>query len=294
MHWLDDLKLRIRFSEPLSTHTTLRIGGPADAWVEPENLQELKEIVCRSSKEKVPYFVIGKGSNILVSDKGFRGVAICLNTPAFTKIEAKGDAVVVGAGLSLNNLIKQAGDWGLGGLEFLAGIPASVAGALIMNAGTAKQGIGSLVKSVTVMEKRGKVHTLEKKQLKFSYRSSNLDRYIVLEAKLRLIKRRPKQIEKDIAKNLFQKRITQDLDSKSAGCIFKNPPHRLSAGEMIEACGLKGRRSGEAEISTKHANYIVNHNHAKAKNILYLIDLAQQEVKKNFGVDLAPEIKIIK
>ncbi|MCQ9208282.1 MAG: UDP-N-acetylmuramate dehydrogenase [Omnitrophica bacterium] len=293
MPWLNDLKVRIRFREPLSAHTTLRIGGPADAWVEPESLEELKEIICRLNKERRPYFVIGKGSNILAGDKGFRGGVICLNSPAFTKIEAKGTSIVIGGGLALSSLIRQAAEWGLGGLEFLAGIPASVGGALITNAGTPEQGIGGLVKSVTVMDKAGKVYTLGKKELKFSYRKSNLNRYIVLGSVLQLIKRRPRQIENNIAKNLFQKRRTQDLDSKSAGCIFKNPRHRLSAGRLIELCGLKGRRCGGAEVSMKHGNYIINRSGAKAKDILYLMDLAQREVKKSFGVDLKPEIKII-
>ncbi len=293
MYWLKDLKARIRFKEPLNTHTTLHIGGPADIWIEPDDFAELKKIVYRCLKNRIPYFVIGRGSKILVSDRGFKGIVVCLNSCAFTKIEVKGNYVFCGAGLLLSKLISQTKRRGLGGLEFLAGIPASTGGMLVMNAGTPQKSISDLVKSVTVMDKQGRVHLLNRKQLKFGYRQSNLNRYIVLEAVLKLAKRSPQEIKKNIFVNLSQKRKTQDLTAKSAGCIFKNPSHRLTAGEMIEACGLKRMRKGGAEISAKHANYIVNRNSAKARDIVYLIELAQRQVKKKFGVQLEPEIKTI-
>ncbi len=304
MHWLKDLKVRIRFKEPLNIHTTLHIGGPADVWVEPGDFEELREVVCRCIKKQLPYLVIGRGSNILVSDDGFRGVVICLSSPAFSAMAVKGSRLICGAGLTFNKLIRQAQKRGLGGLEFLAGIPASVAGAVVMNAGNRNMAIGSLVESVTAMDRKGKLRLLKKNQLKFGYRRSNLNGYIVLKAELGLVKRSPKKINQNIAANLAQKRRTQDLTSKSAGCIFKDPPHPrlprdmhggqdLSAGEMIEACGLKRRRRGGAEISPKHANYIINRNGAKARDVLYLMDLAQRQVKKKFGVQLEPEIKII-
>ena len=304
MHWLKDLKARVRFKEPLNIHTTLHIGGPADVWVEPGDFEELREVVCRCIKKQLPYLVIGRGSNILVSDDGFRGVVICLSSPAFSAMAVKGTRLICGAGLTLNKLIRQAQKRGLGGLEFLAGIPASVAGAVVMNAGNRNMAIGSLVESVTAMDSKGKLRLLKKNQLKFGYRRSNLNGYIVLKAELGLVKRSPKKINQNIAANLAQKRRTQDLTSKSAGCIFKDPSHPrlprdihggqgLSAGEMIEACGLKRRRRGGAEISPKHANYIINRNGAKARDVLYLINLAQRQVKKKFGVQLEPEIRII-
>lgn len=294
MHWLRELKGRVRFKEPLSIHTTLHIGGPADVWVEPDNFAELRKIICRCVKEKIPYLVIGKGSNILFSDSGFRGVIICLNAPAFTKIEFKGNYVSCGAGSPLNQLIKQTKVRGLGGLEFLAGIPATVAGALVMNAGNCRDSIGSLVQSVTVMDCKGKKKALKGKQLRFAYRQSNFNSYILLEAVLRLVKRNPAEIGKDIVANLSRKRKRQDLAAKSAGCIFKNPLQGLTAAEMIESCGLKHLRRGQAEISAKHANFFVNRNDAKAQDILYLINLVQGKVKKRFGVSLEPEIRIVK
>ncbi|MBL7084849.1 MAG: UDP-N-acetylmuramate dehydrogenase [Candidatus Omnitrophica bacterium] len=294
MPWLKELKGQIHFKEPLNIHTTLGVGGAAGVWVEPRDCQELKKVICHCLNERIPYVVIGKGSNILFSDRGFKGIVVCLNSPQFTKMEVKRNCVSSGAGLSLNTLIRETQKRGLAGLEFLAGIPASIAGALVMNAGNRQKGIGSLAKSVTVMDKQGRVRILKSKQLRFGYRQSNLNRYIVLEAVLKLVKGSPKTIKENITRALTRKRKTQDLSFKSAGCIFRNPRYDLTAGEMIEACGLKGRREGGAEISGKHANYIVNRNGAKAKDILYLIKLAQEEVKKKFDVLLEPEIKIIK
>lgn len=294
MNWLNSLKADIRFKEPLSRHTTLHIGGPADVWVAPDDREDLRKIICRCLKGGISYLVIGKGSNILFSDRGFRGVVICLSASAFTRIEIKGNRVSFGAGVSLNKLLNQTQEKGLGGLEFLAGIPATTGGALVMNAGARKRDIGTLVKNVTVMDKQGRVRVLNKKQSQFGYRRSRLNRYIVLEAEFKLIKRSPGRIKKNLSRFLEQKRKTQELNSNNAGCIFKNPRHRLTAGQMLEACGLRRRRKGGAEISQKHANYIINKDNAKARDIFYLIELARREVKKKFGVNLEPEIKIVK
>jgi UDP-N-acetylmuramate dehydrogenase len=285
--------VRIYFEEPLNTHTTLGVGGPAQMWVQPNNTQQLEKLICYFANSQMLYLVIGRGSNILFSDQGFKGAVICLNAPAFTKMEVKKNLVSVGAGLSLNKLIRQLQKMGLSGLEFLAGIPASVGGALVMNAGNYSNNIGNFVISVTVMDKRGKIHNIKTERLRFGYRQSNLNQYIILEALLKLTKRSPQLIRNDIIVYLKQKRKTQDLKAKSAGCIFKNPQHYLTAGEMIDYCGLKGKRRGGAEISVRHANYIINRNGARANDVLYLIDLVQREVQSKFGVNLEPEIKII-
>ncbi len=293
MPWLKSLKANVRFKEPLSAHTSLSVGGPADIWAQPENYSELKKIVCFCLKQQKPYIVVGKGANILASDRGFRGVALYLNAPAFTKMEIKETCIRCGAGLPLAKLLRETEKRGLTGLEFLAGIPATVAGAVVMNAGTRTNGLGNFVKGVTVMDKKGKLRRFKKRQLKFAYRQSNLNNYIVLEVELALTRKNAREVKQNIAAQLAQKRKTQDLRAKSAGCIFKNPQHPLTAGEMIEACGLKQRRKGGAEISPRHANYIINRNRAKARDILYLIHLAQREVKKKFGVLLEPEIRIL-
>lgn len=298
MSWLKRLKGRLRFKEPLSRHTTLRVGGPADVWLEPADFRELQTVVCRSSAEGIPSIVVGGGSNILFSDAGFRGIAIRLNSCQFTKIEAQGNQVCLGAGLGLNRLLPKMRSLGLGGLEFLAGIPATLGGALVMNAGgsSSAKGIGSLVENVTVLDKGGRIKRLsqDKRELHFGYRQSNLNRYIVLQAQLRLTRRHPQAIKAEMRRFLEKKRATQDLGSKSAGCIFNNPAHPLTAAELIAACGLKNRRRGGARICGRHANYIINHNGAKAQDILDLIKLVQTEVSKRFGLHLEPEIRIVR
>lgn len=291
--WLKKLKVQVKFKEPLSEHTTFGIGGPADALVRPANFKLLQEVIISCLKEKIPYLVIGKGSNFLFSDRGFKGVVISLDANAFNKIRIKGKEVFCGAGVFLSRLISQTQKKGLSGLEFLAAIPATCAGALIMNAGNRKKAIGKVVQSVTVMDKKGKQHLLSKKKLKFSYRRSSLDKYVVLEVVLKLTKSTPAKVKENIAAHLNQKIKTQDLSTRNAGCVFMNPNNGLSAGKMIESCGLKGRRFGGAEISRKHANYIINCNKAKAKDVIYLLKLAQREVKNKFRVNLKPEIKII-
>jgi len=294
VNWLKKLKAQVRLREPLARHTSFRVGGVADAWVKPQNPDVLRQTILTCLQKKIPYLVIGKGSNILFSDKGFKGVVISLDSTAFGKIKIKGQKVSCGAAVSLSKLISQTQKKSLSGLEFLAGIPATCAGALIMNAGSRKKAIGNVVQSVVVMDKKGNRHLLSKKQLKFSYRKSNLDKYIILEANLKLIKRTAKQVKQNITAYLTKKRKTQNLSAKSAGCVFKNPNSGLSAGKMIEACDLGGRRFKGAEISAKHANYIINRNKAKACDILYLLKLAQRKVKNKFGITLKPEIKIIK
>ncbi|UCB56590.1 MAG: UDP-N-acetylmuramate dehydrogenase [Candidatus Omnitrophota bacterium] len=293
MHWLKELKAEVRLKEPLNIHTTLRIGGPADAWAEPQDYSELKELVCNCRRRKISYFVIGRGSNILVSDKGFKGMIISLSAPCFSGIRVEKNRIFCGAGLPLAKLIRQAQKKGWAGWEALAGIPASVGGALIMNAGRGKKTIGNLVRGVTVMDRNGKTHLLKKAQVKFGYRQSNLDKYIVLGAEFALKEKSPEEIRENITAVLKEKRRKQHLNRKNAGCIFKNPTHRLTAGEMIEACGLKGRERGEAEISKKHANFIINRANAASSDIFYLMDLAQRKVQKKFGVLLEPEIRII-
>lgn len=294
MRWLKSLKAQVRFKEPLSAHTTLGIGGPAEVWVQPQSPAELIKLICHAGKERIPYVVIGRGSNILFSDRGFNGIVISLQAASFAQLKARRTRISCGAGVPLPKLLRETQKRGLTGLEFLAGIPASVGGALVMNAGNRQKGIGNFIERATVMDGRGQIHVLNKSRLRFGYRQSNLDRYIVLEAQLKLAKGSPARIKQDIRTNLSRKKKTQVLSLRSAGCVFKNPAHRLSAGQMLEACGLKGVRRGGAEVSRKHANYIINRHHAKASDVLKLMALAKQQVRKKFGVHLEPEIKIIR
>jgi UDP-N-acetylmuramate dehydrogenase len=294
VYWPKKLKNRLRLKEPLNIHTTIGVGGDAEVWAEPQDANELALLLEHCKLIKAPYIVIGRGSNLLFSENGFKGVVFSLASGYFSKCKVNNDKIICGAGVALQKLLQVACKEGLSGLEFLAGIPASVGGAVVMNAGSRKKGIGDLVDSITVMNKKGKVEKIKKDRLLFSYRKSNLKKYLILDVELKLRKSTPKAVKKNMDLYVQNKQLTQDTKSKSAGCIFKNPPHVLSAAEMIEACGLKNTTHGGAQISDKHANYIINRNQATASDVLYLIKMAKTEVKKKFGVSLSPEVKIIK
>jgi UDP-N-acetylmuramate dehydrogenase len=293
MKWQNILKGKIRLNEPLCLHTTFRIGGKVEVWIEPNDLEDL-HLFFKIIKDKVkePFFVIGAGSNILVRDRFIKAVAVALHSPYFRQLKCAGTDVLAGAGTKLSELINFAKKLDLGGIEFLSGIPGTVGGALIMNAGTKSKNIGALIKEVTVMNKQGRLNNVEGKDLKFGYRSSDLSKYIILEARLRLKKMNKDLVEDKIKSFIAYRKKTQGLYYPSAGCIFKNHDNK-SAGKLIELCGLKGKRIGGAQISEKHANFIINKGRAKANDVLRLMQLIQNKVKEEFGIWLEPEIKIL-
>ncbi len=293
MRWLKSLNQQARFNEPLKKHTSFKIGGPAKAWVRPRDREELKNLILQCRRRKIPYFIIGAGSNLLVSDQGFKGVVINLSSPLFSSVAIEGNYVSAGAGVMLPRLINRLKTQGLSGLEFLAGIPATLGGSVIMNAGGKQKNIAGLVEAVMVMDKRGRIKRLNKSSLRFGYRWSSLNRYIIIEVFLRLVRKSPDKIKQDISRLMAKKRATQPLSAKSAGCIFKNPRPDLTAGQLIQACGLKGRAIGGAEVSRKHANYIINRDNARARDIMRLMRLIQKQAHQQFRVRLRPEIKII-
>jgi len=287
----------VSFKERLKDHTTFNIGGTPLAWVEPESIEDLKRTLKIFSKTPIRLFLIGNGSNILVSDGRLDRAVIKLSAPNFKKLKLGDRFAICGCGHSLFGLIKACIEKGLGGLEGLAGIPGSVGGAIAVNAGTSKDNnIGNFIEWVKVMDYKGKkVSLLNRERLKFKYRDSNLSGYIILEAKLLLKKCNPKAAEKSYNKFLQRKLVIQDYRSPSAGCIFKNPKEsRLTSGQILEECGLKGRRMGGAEVSIKHANFIINRENARFSDVIKLIKLEQDIVKKNFNIWLEPEIKIIR
>lgn len=303
--WLKQAKVK----ELLSRHTTFKIGGPAEFWFEPKNPAELSRLIKIAGNKNIPFFVIGAGSNILAPDSGLKGIVIRLNKDYFKKTEFRKGKIFCGAGVMLGRLLSCARNFGLGGAEFLSGIPGTVGGALTMNAGVNEsvevsgcqsvrektkqktKSIGDLVESVLVMDYDGGISRLRKSGLEFSYRSSNLSNYIILSAVLKLTKKSKEEISADIAQYLARRRQTQDITLPSAGCIFKNPPNQ-SSGRLIDLCGLKGVSLGGAVISTKHANFILNKGKADARDVLGLIDLVRKKVKKKFGIKLETEIKI--
>lgn len=291
MNWWQDLRGRVRFKEPLKEHTTFRIGGPAQFFIEPKDIADLKLLLCCVRKYRIPLWILGAGSNILVSDKGVEGVVLKLNSPFFRKISNKRNHFKVGAFVALSKLIQEAGKLGYSGMEFLAGIPGTIGGALAMNVGVGDKNIGDLVKGARVMDYRGKIKSMDKDEIKFAYRRSNLEKFIILGADLELVKKNRGEFRRILKRYLDYRRNTQDKGLSNAGCVFKNPPQE-PAGRLIDLCGLKGKRIGGAYVSKRHANFIVNAGDARANDVLKLMDLIKKRVKGRFRVNLEPEIKI--
>lgn len=289
---------RIKLGERLSLRTSLRIGGDAGIWVEPADEGDLEKVLAFSRSRRIPMFVIGNGSNLLASDGGFNGILIRLASPAFNGLKIKGSTVRVGAGYSLPKFVRICCEKGLGGMESLVGIPGTIGGAIYMNAGGYNnpiyRNIGEFVASLKVMDYDGKVKVLKKSDLKFGYRSSNLDRYIVLEAELRLGKGDRLDLDSSCIRFLKMKKEKQALDMPSAGCMFKNPDNfQFTCGQMIDMLKLKGKRIGGAEISAKHANFIVNRKGATCRDVLELVKFIKDKVRENYGIDLELEVKVI-
>lgn len=289
MNWPQNSKIRVNY--PLKEKTTFGIGGKARFFCEPRDSSELKSLLLVAGKNKLPVFILGAGSNLLISDAGVKGLVIKLNSPFFKKITLEKGCIRAGSGVKLAELIRFSRERSWQGLEFLVGIPGTLGGALAMNAGCWESAIGDLVKEISVMDHRGRIKTLNKKGIKFTYRKSNLGKYIILSALLKIKKGSRLKIRNNITRYLLFRRSTQDLTQANAGCIFKNPPQRY-AGKLIDLCGLKGRRIGKAFISERHANFILNRGGARAKDVLGLMRLIKSKVRQKFKVVLQPEIKI--
>ena len=291
MNWQKNLKTKVREQEPLKNHTTFKIGGPARFFSQPKNYDQLKELLGSAKENKIPVFILGAGSNILAGDKGLNALVLKLDSARFKEIIYRADCLIAGSGVLLSQLINSAASRGICGFEFLAGIPATVGGALAMNAGAWGENIANSVQQVEVMEYNGRMKILNKTNIRFSYRKSNLSKYIILNARFKILKKNKAKIRERIKEYLTLRRNSQGMTLPNAGCIFKNPAGE-SAGKLIELCGLKGKKSGGACISRKHANFIVNQGRASAKDVLKLIGLVKRKVKHKFGLDLEPEIKI--
>jgi UDP-N-acetylmuramate dehydrogenase len=285
----------ILFDCAMKDYTTFRVGGKADAICFPENGAQLKNIVSCLAKKGVPYLIAGKGSNLLVRDGGIKGAVIILKGK-FAIIERDADdkcSVNAGAGLPLCDLLSYCGRNGLGGAEFLAGIPGTLGGAVAMNAGAHGKEIKGLVKEVHILTAKGIAETIDSSHLDFDYRKLSLAEGSILQnVLLHFEAARPEIISAKIAEFLKQRKKYQPLEYPSGGSVFKNPPGDF-AGRLIEEAGLKGKTIGNAMISEKHANFIVNTGNAMAVDILALMDLAQKRVRERTGIDLEPEIRVV-
>ena len=287
---IKELGLEAKEGVPLARHTTFRVGGPADFLFAPRDLWELKKTLAFLTEEGLPYFFLGGGSNLLVRDGGFRGAAVSLKN--LSRIEVEDELVRAEAGVNLPYLLGFCAEKGLSGLEFLAGVPATVGGAVAMNAGAFGQEIKDLVREVSLYHE-GKFFALERERLSFAYRRLELpEGALVVAATFSLKKTTPSLVRQKMAEYLSLRRRKQPLSFPSAGCVFKNPGE-LPAGFLIEAVGLKGFRLGGAEISRKHANFILNRGQASASDILALMELAKERVFREYGLELEEEIKIV-
>ncbi len=283
----------IRYNEPLKDHTSLRIGGPADVFCIPNDIEELMKIISISQEFNIPFWVIGNGTNLLVLDKGVRGVVIKLGK-GFKKIDFFDKIVKVGAGATLLCLGRIALNRGLRGLEFACNIPGTLGGAIINNASFNGNCVADIVQSVTFLTKEKKIESVPPPGLNFRYRECNLKNksVIILEVTLQLKEGNKEKIDSIVKKYIKIREVKQPLDKLSAGSIFKNPPGYY-AGELVEKVGAKGLSRGKAEVSTKHANFIINNGGASAGDILYLIEEIEKRVKKNYGIKLEREIEIL-
>lgn len=291
MRSLEEFKDITRPNEPLAPYTWLKIGGPAQYFIQPRNPEELVEVVRCCHENHVLMRVLGGGSNLLVKDEGVSGVVLHLSDPAFSKIEVSGTRILAGAGAPLSRLISASVKAGLAGLDALVGIPGTVGGALHGNAGGRSGDIGQHVRSVRVVTIAGDCFARQEDELSFAYRSSSLNELIILEAEFELHHEDPDEITRRMRKLWIMKKATQPLTFQSAGCIFKNP-RGMSAGWLIEQAGLKGMRIGQAEFSDRHANFIVTQPGATAQDVHRLIELARAKVSEQFGVDLELEVEI--
>ncbi|MGM0651742.1 MAG: UDP-N-acetylmuramate dehydrogenase [Bacillota bacterium] len=285
------LKAGVKVNEPMSLHTSWQVGGPADYFLCPADLDELIEIVRFRKKYDLPLYVIGNGTNILVRDGGIRGMVVNMG-PAFCYINQEGQNLVAGSGTPMTFLARSAAEIGLSGLEFCVGIPGSVGGAIIMNAGSFGGYIGEWVHSVKLVTWDAEVLNLARNELSFGYRTSNLPgRGIVVEAVLQL-KQGDSEESLKMMEHFLNERKQRHPDLPSAGSVFRNLPN-LPAGKIIEETGCKGMKSGGAEVSCKHANFIVNTGEASAVDIIELIEKVKRLVQEDCGLELKPEVKII-
>lgn len=282
---------RVLVNEPMKNHTTFKVGGPADIFVKVGTLEELECVLQIAKEQNVPITIIGNGSNVLVTDKGIRGIVIKLD---FKEYKLEDNIFTTGAGVLLPKLARIAQDNELTGLEFACGIPASLGGAIYMNSGAYGEQISDKILQVTFIDENLLVRTIKKQEVGFDYRKSIFQEknWIIISAKLQLEKGNKQEISKKMEEYLTSRKDKQPLNMPSAGSVFKRGENYISA-KLIDECGLKGYSIGGAEISTKHAGFIVNKGNATAKDILDLIDVVKQKVEEKTNKDLELEIRVL-
>lgn len=293
-------KGEITWNKPMAQYSTLKVGGPAEAIISAANIEDLQRLIHWLHENRINWWIIGRGSNILVPDAGLAGVAIILEGD-FSDIERIAAPTAqqykclirAGGGCLLHRVVNYCTTHGLSGLEFAVGIPGSIGGAVVMNAGAWGCEIGDIIESVTLMDSNGKIFMREGKNLGFTYRGWGMAQNILLLSATFTLTPGDKEVIKSTCKRFQeQRKKNQPLAEPSAGSFFKNPPEQ-SAGRLIDEAGLKGYSIGGAKISEKHANFIVNTGNATAADILSLMQVVQDRVFKQFGIRLEPEVHIL-
>ncbi|MCF8067303.1 MAG: UDP-N-acetylmuramate dehydrogenase [Desulfobacterales bacterium] len=297
----------VLFDEPMAKHTSLHVGGPASAFVTPEDIEGLSRIIKWSWQNQIPFLITGDGTNLLVKDNGFKGIVIALtkgmNTISRTVQDNKTSVVTAMAGVRMKQLCSYAIENGLGGMNFAVGIPGTVGGGIKMNAGAASGGaMEKVLDSIIIMVPDGSIQYIRRNRLKFEYRKLTwdmhdtgfaMDQTIILEGIFNLHTEDSGRLRTEAEEMLLARKNSQPRGVSSAGCFFKNPVGGPSAGELIDNAGLKKKRIGGAEVSSRHANFIVNTGSATASDLLELMTFIKTSVSKQFGVELETEVKIV-
>lgn len=284
--------LIVKKNEPMNKYTTYGIGGKAEFFVIPKSKQSLLEVISLLKKNKLKYFILGSGSNLLVSDKGFDGVVISIKK-SLEEIRIENSKLYVECGAMLGTVVKECIKNNLSGIENLVGVPGTLGGALVMNAGAWGGEISDKLESVEIIDDKNEVKILQKKDIDFSYRLSSFsNNEFLVSATFNLEKKDKTEIEKKYELARQGRKNSQPTNVRSAGSVFKNPPDN-SAGKLIELCGLKGYRIGGAVISEKHANFFINEQGSSASDMMNLIKYAQKEVFEKFNIQLETEVKFL-
>lgn len=285
----------ILFDCPMDRYTTFRVGGKAEAICFVNELSLLGQMVSYLTGSNIPYLIVGRGSNLLVKDRGIQGVVVILRggLASIEKSEENEEVLLAGGGLPISELLSYCGKEGLAGLEFLSGIPGTAGGAVFMNAGAWGQSTGEMVQELFMMTDQAKTIAMTSSELRFSYRRSSIQPgTIIYGVTFRLEKKGKDAVRRQMADFFKRRKESQPLDLPSGGSVFKNPPGDY-AGRLIEEAGLKGKRIGGAMISPGHSNFIVNTGGARAGDVLDLMELIREKVKEKHGIDLIPEIQVV-
>lgn len=287
-------KDKIYINEPMSKHTSFKIGGPAECLIKLQTVEELKSILEFSKEKNIPLIIIGNGSNILVSDEGIKGIVLKIEIDTF-ELNSKTAQLKVGSGVKLGWIAQKCLKQELTGFEFASGIPGTIGGAIRMNAGAHGREMKDVVTTITYMDRNGEIHKIQNEQANFEYRSSLFAHkdYIILEVEMQLEKGNAEEIQAKMTEYATYRKEKQPIEFPSAGSTFKRGTDFITA-KLIDDCGLKGYQIGGAQISEKHAGFIINKDNATAKDVIKLMEYTKEQVYNKFGKVIEPEIEIIK